>query len=198
MNLMTDSIYGEVIKILGIFAHMREPYDDHGAHVAALVVKMTKALHIPADEAELIRIGAHLHDCGKLLMDPDLINQNRRLSGTERSDMQRHPGLGFEAVQEAGYPKTIQDIIHHHQEKWDGSGYPLGLQNELIPLAARIISICDVYAAMTHQRPYREAYTHEFTKVYMQSLRGKDFDPRLVDLFFDKVAVEQSLEEVAK
>jgi cyclic di-GMP phosphodiesterase len=188
---MSTTNYEEVIKIVGILAHMREPYDDHGAHVAALVARMCAVMNIPAEEAELIRVGAHIHDIGKLLLDPDLINMPRGLAAIERSDMQRHTSLGFEALHMADYPKIIQDIIHHHQEKWDGSGYPVGLQSELIPLAARIVAICDVYAAMTHQRPYREAFAHEFTKVYMQSRKGKDFDPRLLDLFFEKVATDE-------
>lgn len=182
-------MYDEVIKILGIFSHMREPYDDHGAHVAALVVKMAQVMNIPPEDAELMRIGAHIHDCGKLMIDPELINMPRRLAAIERSDMQRHTSLGFKALETAGYPKIILDIVLHHQEKWDGSGYPIGLQNELIPLAARIVGICDVYAALTHPRPYREAYTHELARALMITLRGKDFEPRLLDLFFDKVAV---------
>lgn len=195
---MTD--YNEVIKIIGILVHMREPYDDHGAHVAALVARMTAAMHIPEDEAEQMRVGAHIHDIGKLLLDPDLINMPRRLSLSERAEMQNHTNLGWAAVQRAGYSQIIQDIVHHHQEKWDGSGYPIGLQDELIPLAARVVAICDVYAALTFRRPYREAYSHEFAKSLMVSLRGKDFDPRLVDLFFAKVAtgepVSQSEPEV--
>lgn len=191
---MTD--YSEVIKLIGLLVHMREPFDNHGAHVAALVEKMTAVMHIPDDEAEQMRVGANLHDIGKLLLDPDLINMPRRLAAAERAEMQNHTNLGWLAVRDAGYPKIIQDIVHHHQEKWDGSGYPIGLQNELIPLAARVVAICDVYAAMTHQRPYREAYDHEFTKALMVSLRGKDFDPRLVDLFFEKVAIEATPEVV--
>lgn len=184
-------MYEDVIRILGIFSHMREPYGDHGAHVAALVGKMTRAMNIPAEDAELMRVGAHLHDCGKILLDADLINHPRGLSAVERSQMQRHTSLGFEALEAADYPKIILDIVHHHQEKWDGSGYPIGLQNEVIPLAARIVAICDVYAALTHPRPYRIAFSHEETKALMKILRGRDFDPRLFDLFFDKVAVSE-------
>jgi len=181
--------YTDIIKLIGILVHMREPYDDHGAHVAELVVKMAAAMNIPPDEAEEMRIGAHIHDIGKLLLDPDLINMPRRLASSERAEMQNHTNLGWAAVVRAGYSQTVQDIVHHHQEKWDGSGYPIGLQDELIPLAARIVGICDVYAALIYRRPYREAHSHEEAKAIMQVLKGKDFDPRLFDIFFSKVAV---------
>ncbi len=188
--------YDDVIKILGILAHMRETYDSHGDKVSKCVVAMTTAMNIPEEEAKQIEIGAHLHDIGKLLIQADLVNMPRELAPAERGEMQRHTTLGFEAVQAAGYSQIIQDTVHYHQEKWDGSGYPDGLEGELIPLAARIVSVCDVYEALVAHRPYREPYTHEFAKALMMSLKGKDFDPRLVDLFFDKVAVEAAPEVV--
>jgi putative nucleotidyltransferase with HDIG domain len=194
---VANSDYDKIIELIGILVHMREPYDDHGAHVAALVVKMAAAMNIPPDEAEQMRIGAHIHDIGKLLLDPDLINMPRRLASSERAEMQNHTNLGWAAVARAGYSQIVQDIVHHHQEKWDGSGYPIGLQDELIPLAARIVGICDVYAALTYRRPYRDPYSHEEAKAVMRLLRGKDFDPRLLDLFFADVAIE-SVVQVAE
>jgi putative nucleotidyltransferase with HDIG domain len=179
-----------IVELAGILAHLREPYDSHGDKVAERVAKMVSVMGIPTAEAELIVVGAHLHDLGKLLLDPDLINMNRKLAAAERAEMQNHTNLGWIATQKANYPQIVQDVVHHHHEAWDGSGYPIGLQDELIPLAARIVSVCDVYEALTARRPYREPYTHEFAKALMQSLKGKDFDPRLVDIFFDKVAVE--------
>ena len=188
---MTDN-YSDVIELVGILAHMREPYDHHGSLVSKLVTKMIAAMNIPGEQIE---IGAHIHDIGKLLIRPELVNMPRKLTAAERAEMQNHTSLGWAAVQRAGYSQTIQDIVHHHHEAWDGSGYPIGLQDELIPLAARIVTICDVYEALTNRRPYREAYSHDFAKALMISLRGKDFDPRLIDLFFEKVAVERVLEE---
>lgn len=186
--------YDEVIKIIGILTRLRETYDSHGAKVAAYVVRMCAAMNIPPDEAELIRVGAHLHDMGKLSIRSDLVNMPRELSPDERGEMQLHTTYGFEAAQAADYPQIMLDIIHHHQEKWDGSGYPVGLEGELIPLAARIVSVCDVYMALTSRRPYREAYSHEEAKAIMQMLKGKDFEPRLFDIFFDKVAVGEVVE----
>lgn len=190
-----SSDYADVIEFAGILAFMREPFDSHGDKVAQRVAKMCTAMNIPEAEAELIIVGAHLHDVGKLLTQSDLVNMNRKLTISERADMQNHTNLGWNAVQRAGYHQIIQNIVHHHHEAWDGSGYPIGLQGELIPLAARIVGICDVYEALTARRPYRPAYDHEFAKALMLSLKGTDFDPRLVDLFFSKVAIEQPLEE---
>lgn len=187
--------YEDVVDLVGILAFMREPFDSHGLGVAERVEKMCEAMNISEPEKGLIVTGAHLHDIGKLLIRPELVNMPRKLTAAERADMQNHTGLGWLVVQKAGYAQTIQDIVHHHHEAWDGSGYPIGLQDELIPLAARIVSICDVYEALTNRRSYRSAYDHDFAKALMISLKGKDFDPRLVDLFFSKVAIEQPLEE---
>jgi putative nucleotidyltransferase with HDIG domain len=179
--------YDDVVELVGILAFMREPFDSHGGKVAERVEQMCVAMGIPESEKKLIVTGAHMHDIGKLLIRPELVNMPRKLTHSERAEMQNHTGLGWLAVQKAGYAQVIQDIVHHHHEAWDGSGYPIGLQDELIPLAARIVSICDVYEALTNRRPYRPAYDHDVAKSMMIVLKGKDFDPRLVDLFFSNV-----------
>jgi len=193
-----SSDYADVIEFAGILAFMREPFDSHGDKVAQRVSKMCVAMNVPKTDAQLIVVGAHLHDVGKLLTQSDLVNMNRKLTISEIADMQNHTNLGWEAVRRAGYHQIIQDIVHHHHEAWDGSGYPIGLQDELIPLAARIVGICDVYEALTARRPYRPAYSHEVAKSIMQTLRGTGFEPRLVDIFFEKVAIEQELEETVE
>jgi cyclic di-GMP phosphodiesterase len=177
-----------VIKLIGILVHMREPYDDHGEHVAAIAVRFCAALGIEGQEAEQIRIGAHIHDVGKLIIRPELINMPRNLALSERAEVQSHTSLGYAAVKKAGYGEIIQDIVHYHHEAWDGSGYPAGLREEFIPPAARVIALCDVYEALRARRPYRDPFSYEMTKAIMIGIMGKNFDPKMLSVFFDKVA----------
>lgn len=168
---------------------MREPYDTHGARVAELAVRMATAVGLTSEEVELVHVGAHLHDIGKLLIRTDVLNATRKLTEAEAAEMQLHTKFGWQIVSQAGYAKIIQNIVLHHHEKWNGNGYSNGLQKSEIPIHARIVAICDVYEALTSRRAYRDPYTHEFSKALMLKLRGSDFDPELTDLFFERVAV---------
>lgn len=184
---MNTPAYDDITKLVGILIRMREPYDSHGAQVAALAVRLATALGIPQDEVQMIGIGAHLHDIGKLLIRNEIVNATRKLNDAERMEMQTHTQLGWAIVAQAGYAKTIQNIVLCHQEKWNGSGYPRGLMGDAIPIEAQIVAICDVYEALTNARPYREAYSHEFAKSFMQSRRNVDFSSKLLNLFFPHV-----------
>jgi HD-GYP domain-containing protein (c-di-GMP phosphodiesterase class II) len=137
---------------------------------------------------DLIETGAHLHDVGKLLVDPNLVNAERKLTDEEKKQMNKHAEFGWAIVHEANYDETIQTIVRHHHEHLNGSGYPDGLVGDAIPLAARIVTVCDCYEALTHKRPYRDAYSHQFAMAMIQKDKRKIFDPQLVDLFFSKVA----------
>lgn len=180
--------YEQITKLVGIITALREPYDHHGSRVARWVVSMARALSLPDDEVRLMEVGAHLHDIGKLILRKDIINAERRLSENERKEMQTHTVLGWEAVMEAGYDPMILDIVRHHHERLDGSGYPDGLKEGEISRPIQVVSICDVYEALTHKRPYREAYSHQFAMAMIQKDKRKTFDSELVDLFFAKVA----------
>lgn len=139
----------------------------------------------------LIVVGGYLHDIGKLRMKAELFNQPRKLTQNEREQVQLHAPLGWAVVEQAGYDKVILDIVRHHHENWDGSGYPDGLKGTEIPQAARIVQICDVYQSMTNNRSYRDGYSHQFTYEYMMQGRGTRYDPDLLDLFFVKVATHE-------
>lgn len=180
--------YDDITKLVSILSAMREPFDHHGPAVAQLVKRMCDALDIDAEESRLIVVGGYLHDIGKLRLDAELFNHPRKLAQNEREQVQLHAPLGWAIVEQAGYDKIILDIVRHHHEYWDGSGYPDGLRQEEIPQAARIVAICDVYQAMTNHRVHRKGYSHQFTVEYMEQGRGTQFDPELLDVFFAKVA----------
>lgn len=181
-------VYDEITKLVGIIVSLREPFDHHGSGVARLAVKMARAMDLPESDIELMTNGAHLHDIGKLLVDPSVLNASRKLTDDETKIMQTHTTLGWEVVQRAGYDQMILDIVRHHHEHFNGSGYPDGLIGYQIPQAARAIAICDAYDALTSKRAYRDAFSHQFAMAFIQKDKRKLFDPELVDLFFAKVA----------
>ena len=183
-----------LFKFISIVDLMRDNYNHHASRVAEYTVKLAKAMGIP--NLEEIEAGAHLHDVGKFLVSKDVLNLARKLNHWERAMVEQHSLLGWAIVSEAKYHSIIQDMARWHHEKWDGSGYPDKLSGQQIPLPVRILSVADVFDALTNQRPYRDRYTYQFAKSYMQGLKGKDFDPEIVDVFFDKVIPAEEEGEV--
>ena len=142
----------------------------------------------------LIRQASPLHDIGKIAIPRDILSKPGPLTDDERRRMMEHTILGGEALEEAliDFPRAMHfkqvacDIAQTHHEKFDGSGYPYGLAGEEIPLAGRIVSVCDVYDALTSNRVYKSAWTHDRTLDYIHNESGRSFDPQIV-LAWDSV-----------
>lgn len=128
------------------------------------------------------RIGALLHDIGKIIVPTDVLNKPGKLTPEEWELMKRHPEAGLELVADIDFPGDIRAIIRNHHERWDGTGYPDGLAGESIPFAARILCVADVYDALTTTRSYRPGLTHERAAEIMRASPGQ-FDPELLDIF---------------
>jgi putative nucleotidyltransferase with HDIG domain len=128
------------------------------------------------------RIGALLHDIGKIIVPTDVLNKPGKLTDEEWAIMKRHPEAGLELVAEIDFPGDITAIIRNHHERWDGTGYPDGLKGEAIPFAARILCVADVYDALTTTRSYRPGLTHARAAEIMRSSTGQ-FDPQLLETF---------------
>jgi len=169
--------------------------DQHCRRLAAFSSLMGTRLGLDEDELRAMELGALLHDVGKIGIPDAVLNKAGRLSGDERRIMQRHPEIGAGIVEQVVglEPATLHCIVHHH-ERWDGSGYPHGLEGEAIPLVARIVSIVDVWDALSTSRPYKPAFSQEEVRELLQKGRGSQFDPRLVDLFF--VVLDEQGEEM--
>jgi putative nucleotidyltransferase with HDIG domain len=128
------------------------------------------------------RIGALLHDIGKIIVPTDVLNKPGKLTDEEWALMKRHPEAGLELVADIDFPGDISAIIRNHHERWDGTGYPDGLSGEAIPLAARILCVADVYDALTTTRSYRAGMTHARAAEIMSGSVGQ-FDPHLLEIF---------------
>ena len=128
------------------------------------------------------RIGALLHDIGKIIVPSEVLNKPGKLTPEEWELMKRHPEAGLELVADIDFPGDIRAIIRNHHERWDGTGYPDGLAGESIPYAARILCVADVYDALTTTRSYRPGLTHDRAERIMRESPGQ-FDPDLLEVF---------------
>jgi HD-GYP domain-containing protein (c-di-GMP phosphodiesterase class II) len=145
---------------------------------------MARHLRMPEAEVEAIRLGALLHDVGKIGVRDHILLKPGGFTTDERREMERHAEIGHRIVQPiSGLPVATLHCVRSHHERWDGRGYPDGLAGEAIPLAARIVAIVDVWDALSTARPYKPAYSQGRVREILAKDRGTHFDPALVDLF---------------
>jgi two-component system response regulator RpfG len=143
------------------------------------------ALGLEPDEAQTIELAAPLHDIGKIGIPDQILLKADRLDAGEWEVMRRHPVIGHEILKGSAskYVRMGALIALGHHEKYDGSGYPNGLVADHIPLCARVVSVADVYDALTSTRPYKKAWSCDQAFEYVASQAGRHFDPRMVEAF---------------
>ncbi len=175
----------QIIQRLGRAAEYRD--NETGLHILRMshfsqVIAL--AYGLSPKRAEDLLHAAPMHDIGKIGIRDDILLKPGKLTDEEFREMQRHPLIGAEILGDADSHllKLAQQVALYHHEKWDGSGYPHGLQGEAIPLEARIVALCDVFDALTSTRPYKSAWSIEDTMAHLQAQKGRHFDPQLVDL----------------
>lgn len=177
-----------LIRKLGRAAEYRD--NETGMHVLRMshtAKLLAQAAGFPQEQVELIFLAAPMHDVGKIGIPDGILLKPGKLDTEEWAVMKNHPLIGAEIIGE-----DDSDLLHMarvialtHHEKWDGSGYPAGLVGEAIPMEGRIVTIADVYDALTSNRPYKRAWSAEDAIAYMLDEAGKSFDPKLVPLFVD-------------
>ncbi|MFN7932320.1 MAG: HD-GYP domain-containing protein [Bryobacteraceae bacterium] len=184
--------YVEFVGALAGALDARDRYTaGHSRRVSEYSVELGKALQLAAPMLDQIRIGALLHDIGKIGIPDSVLQKPGKLTPEEYALIQQHPGIGrriLEVVQ--GFEPFLHAVELHH-ENWDGSGYPLGLSKEAVPLDARIVHIADAYDAMTSDRPYRPGMAHEEAIRIITCSAGTQFDPNLVAVFAELEAIRR-------
>jgi putative nucleotidyltransferase with HDIG domain len=157
--------WGQSIESADSYTH------GHCERVASYALAVARALGLDPVEETAIRVGAYLHDLGKIRVPHEILNKPGPLTPDEFAVMKMHPAWGVELLTDLEFPWDIKPIIRWHHEKYDGSGYPDGLRGDDIPLAAQIICIADVYDALTTDRSYRSAMTPEAAHACMQDVQ---------------------------
>ena len=155
----------------------------HSAKVAVWVRTTARKMNFDEKKIQSIFWAALLHDIGKISVPDQILRKNRPLNNQEWTMMKLHPTVGANIVSSQKNIAHLAPIIHTHQEKFDGTGYPQGLYGDDIPLEARIVSVVDAYDAMTDDRVYRKARTHSEAILELKRMGGKHFDPMVVSVF---------------
>jgi putative nucleotidyltransferase with HDIG domain len=179
-----ESMFLNIVALWGDSIESADHYTrGHCDRVASYACALAQAAGVSDDVLLWFRMGALLHDVGKIVVPPEILNKPGKLTPDERLVIERHPDAGVELIGDIEFPWDIRPMVRHHHEAWDGSGYPLGLAGHEIPLPARILCVADVYDALASDRPYRPAFPHERTLAIMSSEAGTRLDPALFDLF---------------
>ena len=174
-------------KVLGLKDHYTGEHVEKTSHYA---VKISQKLNFSDDKIELIREAAMLHDLGKVGISEYILHKKSKLSREEFEEIKKHPQIGVDIIKPIHSLHPIIPFLLHHHERWDGKGYPDGLEGQRIPLGARIIAIADVYQALVSDRPYRKAYSRREAMGIVKRSSGTQFDPDIVG-FFLKVLQEE-------
>jgi two-component system cell cycle response regulator len=169
----------------GLGAHLNE--------VTLLAEATAKELHLPDEEIERIRLTAELHDIGKVAIPDSILNKPEGLDVDEWAFIRRHTLIGERIVSAAPALGPVAPLVRSSHERWDGDGYPDGLVGEAIPIAARVVMVCDAYHAMTADRPYRRAMSAEVAMDELRRCAGSQFDPSVVEAFCNSTLAEDAL-----
>lgn len=160
---------------------IKDPYTArHSRNVADLAVRIARAMRLAEGEVRKIRIGALMHDIGKIGVSSSIIRKPSKLEPAEASAMREHPVISADIMQPIELLEDAAEIVRHHHEHFDGSGYPAGLRGEEIPVGARVILVADAFDAMTTDRPYRRSRSKEEALRVLKDHAGRQFDAGVV------------------
>ncbi|WP_028581667.1 HD domain-containing phosphohydrolase [Desulfogranum japonicum] len=189
----TYQAYVDTIQRLGIAAEYKDKNTaDHIYRVSEYSKIIAQAIDMPEEDVEILRLASPMHDVGKLGIPDAILMKPGKLTAEEWNIMKQHTLIG-KKILEGSKSQLLSAgavIAASHHEKWDGSGYPLGLEQEDIPIFGRVCAIADVFDALTTVRPYKQAYSPDKAFRLIQNAKGSHFDPKIVNAFvhnFDKI-----------
>jgi HD-GYP domain-containing protein (c-di-GMP phosphodiesterase class II) len=181
-----ENSYLNTVRSLAKSIDARDPYTQyHSERVSKISSILAKKLNLSGKQIKEIEIAGHLHDIGKLGIPDNILLKEGNLTEEEKKIMETHPCIGENIIKDIQLPWDIKDLIKHHHEKHNGTGYPDKLAKEDIPFGAQIIALADFYDALTTDRPYRKALTHNETIAKIENLRNKHFNSEILDAFLE-------------
>ncbi len=172
----------QTIRAIALTIEKRDPYTaGHQERVAQLAVKIGEAMGLDDNRLRGLHLGAMIHDIGKISVPAEILNRPGRLEPALFTILKAHPQIGFDIIKAIDFPWPLADMVLHHHEHLDGSGYPDGLKGDEISLESRILAVADVVEAMASHRPYRAALGLETALKEVEEGKGSFYDPDVVD-----------------
>ena len=184
----SSSMHSRAIDIVMKTLFEKSPRElKHSERVSEYCERIARALKLDNDKVMQLKTAGLLHDIGKISIRESILNKEGTLRADEWEDMKKHPESGWRILSTSSEFSKLAFFVREHHEKWDGSGYPLGLKGEQISQEARIIAIADAYDAMTRERTYRKALDKGEAIEELEKYKGTQFDPKIVDVFVSEV-----------
>jgi diguanylate cyclase (GGDEF) domain/uncharacterized domain HDIG len=190
---MTESrsMRSQTLKTIMRTLHEKNPREEeHSKRVGEISRKIGMSMGLSEDQAETLYLVGYLHDVGKIAIEDGILNKPGRLTDAEFEAIKKHTEIGCRIIRSSYEISEISDAVLSHHERWDGKGYPKGLQGEEIPVYSRIITIADSYDAMVSERPYKSRMSRQEAIREIESCAGKQFDPLIAELFVNSAIPE--------
>ena len=187
-TIESKSMQSNTVTTIMNTLHEKNPREEaHSKRVGELSRKIGIALHLSDYDVSTLNLIGFLHDIGKIAVEEVILNKPGKLTAPEFDEIKHHPEISCRIIKASNEIPEVADAVLYHHEKWDGSGYPEGLNGERIPKFARIICLADAFDAMTSDRTYRETWTTEKAAIEIRRCAGKQYDPEIAKVFVEDV-----------
>jgi putative nucleotidyltransferase with HDIG domain len=180
---MLQTELGHIDSVMTALHRKRPDVAAHCRRVSEYSVRLATQLGLSPEDIETVRLGALLHDVGKMLVPSRILDKPGRPTAREWQELKIHPELGVEIAHRSGFDDQVSTIVLYHHERWDGQGYPDGLSERAIPLLARIVGVADAYDAVTSSRDYRARLTPEAARALIARGAGSRHCPWIAAAF---------------
>ena len=184
LNAQLKHALESTVNALGVIVAQKDPYTaGHNERVARISMALGLSMGLPKNRIETLRVAGNLHDIGKISVPGEILNKPGKLTPEEYEQVKIHPETGFEILKDIPFHGPVAEIVLQHHERYDGTGYPRGLKRDEALLEARILSVADIYEALTSDRPYRRGLPHEQVVAHIVREAGKQLCPICVSAF---------------
>ncbi|MCH7825605.1 MAG: diguanylate cyclase [Acidobacteria bacterium] len=196
---LDSALVRQTLEVLMKAVEAKDPYTHaHSQAVAELARSLAEAMRFPQNERTAIEIAGLVHDVGKIGVPEKILRKEGCLSSVERRVVERHPEIAAQLLEQIPPLRAVVPLVFHHQERWDGSGYPTGLRGEEIPAGAQVVALCDAYDALTSARAFRSALTLQEARRVIARDAGTLWNPDMVRVFLKEVATEKAAIPIAE